>query len=78
MPAHAPLIAAMTGLRMVVTKCGWRAPDKLAHVGVRGGVDGGGADRAQVAHVGARAEGAPTSGDDDGPDVGIGLGVVET
>ncbi len=29
MPAHAPLIAAMTGLRMVVTKCGCRAPTSL-------------------------------------------------
>ena len=53
-------------------------PDKLSHVGVRGGVDGGGADRAQTAHVGPRAERTPTSGDDDGPDVGICLGIVQT
>jgi hypothetical protein len=29
MPEHAPLMAAMTGLRIVVTKCGWRSPTIL-------------------------------------------------
>jgi len=52
--------------------------DQLADVGPSGGVDGRIADRVQIPHVRARAEGATLAGHHDGPDGGIGLRVVET
>ena len=41
----APLMAAMTGLRIVRHEVRMPLADELADVGVRRGVDGGGADR---------------------------------
>ena len=52
--------------------------DQLADVRPARGIDGGIADRVQIPHVGACTEGAASAGHHDGPDVGIGLGVVET
>ena len=51
---------------------------QLSDIGVRRGIDGGGADRREVAHVGPCAEGTAVTGHHDRADVGIGLGVVET
>ena len=75
MPAQAPLIAAMTGLRSVATKCGWRSPTSLETSVSPFGV--GLLDRRQVAHVGAGAERPARAGDDDRPHVRVGLGPVE-
>ena len=52
--------------------------DELVDIGASGGVDGGIADRGEIAHVCACAEGTAAAGHHDGPDVGIGLRVVET
>ena len=52
--------------------------DELADIGASGGVNGGIADRGEIAHVRACAEGTAAAGHHDGPDVGIGLRVVET
>src|SRR5689334_12870899 len=52
--------------------------DQRADVGPFGGVNRGIADRVQVAHVRARAEGAAAAGHDDDADAGIGLRVIET
>ncbi len=52
--------------------------DELADVHPFGGIDGGIADRVQVPHVRAGAERTAVAGHHDGPDVGVGLRVVET
>ena len=68
-------MAAMTGLRSVVTKCGCRSPTILVMSVLAVGV--GFADRGQVAHVGAGTERPAAAGDDDGAHSRVGLGLVE-
>ena len=82
-PAHGPLIAAMMNfgidgkVRVVHLELGQRAAAGQALLGLARPVGGGaGADRLQAAHVGAGAEAAARTGQDDGPDLGVGAGRV--
>jgi hypothetical protein len=76
MPAHA-VDRRDDGLAQGHHEMRMAFPHQLADIGVAGSLHGGVADRGQVSHVGACAEGTPATGDDHGANVRVGFGSIE-